>query len=82
MKDYIPRHMLGLNSFMNTEKIRACAIEGRNEVVQTHSRKAFYKISLLSGKGVIQYESHHFEVNGSTLLSIHIKLFASHKTGL
>ena len=60
--------MLGLNSFLNTEKIRAWAIEGRNEVVQTHSRKAFYKISLLSGRGVIQYESHHFEVNGSTLL--------------
>jgi AraC family transcriptional activator of pobA len=60
--------MLDLMSYLNSEKVKAYALKNHTEVVQTWGCKEYYKISLLSGRGVIHYDSRCYEVNGSTLL--------------
>src|SRR5687768_7073366 len=66
--DYYPFHMSDFNARLNTEGFKVYAVEPGTRVVQTNNRRAFYKISLLSGEGVIHYANHAIEIDGSVLV--------------
>jgi AraC family transcriptional regulator, transcriptional activator of pobA len=54
--------------YLHTDGMMVYAIEGCSNVLQTYSRRNYYKISLLTGKGIITYGNQSIEINGSVLL--------------
>ena len=56
------------NRYLNSEGIKVYELERRDEVVQTYSRKDFYKVSFLSGNGIIQYNGCKIKLDGPVLL--------------
>jgi len=55
-------------NYLHTDGMMVYAVEGCSNVLQTYSRRNYYKISLLSGKGIITYGNQSIEINGSVLL--------------
>jgi AraC family transcriptional regulator, transcriptional activator of pobA len=64
----MPFPMPDLMRYPDADKVNIYSLRNHTEVVQTCAHKNCYRISLLSGRGVIQYESRSFEVRGSVLL--------------
>jgi AraC family transcriptional activator of pobA len=66
--DCYPFHMSDFNARLNTEGFKVYAVASDNQVVQTYNRRAYYKVSLLSGEGAIHFANHAIEFDGSVLV--------------
>lgn len=53
---------------VKNEGFKVYKFEGQDNVRQSYSRKDFYKISLVSGKGWVHYSDKLVEVNGASLI--------------
>jgi len=60
--------MSDFHTHLRTDGIMVYSVEGCGKVLQTYSRRAFYKISLLSGTGIVNYGDRSIKINGSVLL--------------
>ncbi len=63
-----PLFMSDFYAHLRTNGIMVYSVEGCGNVFLTYSRRAFYKISLLSGTGIVNYEDRSIKINGSVLL--------------
>ena len=60
--------MSDFNTQLQTDGTRIYSLENLGSFCQTHSRKDLYKISLLSGTGMVNYRDRSIAINGPVLL--------------
>lgn len=53
---------------LRSDGITVYSVEGCGNILHTHSRKDFYRISLLCGSGTVYFEDRSVEIKGSVLL--------------